>query len=118
MIQLQADILSYAALTVINRNDPDNKQYFVRFENGKTGPWLEVKYLQATLDSSGFLYTAKNEQGWFAVEGDKKYGPYFEVPKLRSGKSAFCCLYLAKENENSNQLLYNRDKVIGGAAGI
>jgi hypothetical protein len=114
LIQVQADISTYGALTVINRNDPAKKQYFVRFENVRTGPWLEVKYLQAAIDSSGFLYAAKNELGWFAVEGDKKYGPYYAISKLRSGNARNRCLYLAKENEKSNQILYNREKVIGG----
>jgi len=115
VLQVAAQRDQYAALTVHGKSDPKFKRYYILMGTERKGPYDEVIDLQAAFDTVGFIYAARNDTNWYVYDGNRKYGPYSTVSKVRSGDQKHRCLYLARWKTRYNQVLYDRAEVIGGS---
>jgi|GEM_PF-3049602 len=113
LLQIAARKDGFAALTVYMKTDPAHKKYYVLINETRQGPYHEVIDLQTGFQTDDFFYAARTDTNWYVYEGEKKYGPFLKVSKLRAGDINHRCMFLAAKSKSS-QLLYNREQVMGG----
>ena len=93
VLQIAAQRDQYAALTVLWRDSPNQKRYYLLTGDQRKGPYDEVIDLQVAFDTTGFIYAARNDTSWYVCEGSQKYGPYSTAFKVRSGdKNTAACI--------------------------
>jgi hypothetical protein len=95
------------------RTDIKNKRYYILINDIRKGPYHEVIDLQATSESGVFVYAARIDTVWYVYEGNRQYGPFSHVSKVRTGDANHRCMFLAQKNK-ARQGLYNREHVLAG----
>ncbi len=87
---------------------PGEKHYFVRTGHALFGPFDEVTGLQYSFNDSVLIFGARTDTNWTVYEGEKRYGPFRSLQKIRSGTKDKRLLFLADEN------LYERENILAG----